>query len=370
MTFVTAEPFLPGEYIKDEMEARGWTHDDLSEVMGISRRQIINLIQGKSGITAETAHALAAAFTGQDAETWMKLQTSYELARAAKEDRDTTRRAAIYSKVPVREIRRRTWIPDVNATAELEDAVCNLLSIPDINEEPQLNVAARNSTSYEFDTAAQVAWYCRARQLAERVAAKKYDQACFEAGVEQLLKLAACPEDTRRVPAVLADMGIRFVILQHLQKTKVDGVALWLDGESPAIAMSVRFDRIDNFWFTLLHELVHVKYRDAETIDVDVAASQSSDSLPEVEKRTNREAAEYLIPNSKLESFISRNKPFYYQKKVVQFAHARGIHPGIVVGQLQNRGELTFQQLRKLLVKVRSEVVGQAMTDGWGNTLN
>ena len=83
MAFTPAEPFLPGEYIKDEMEARDWTQDDLAEVMQLSRRQVMDLIQGKPGITADTAHRLASAFDGQSPETWMNLQTSYELALAA-----------------------------------------------------------------------------------------------------------------------------------------------------------------------------------------------------------------------------------------------------------------------------------------------
>ena len=93
-TFVPSEPFPPGEYLKDELDARGWTHEDLASVVGISRRQVINLIQGKSGITPDTAHALAEAF-GQNAQTWMNLQVSYELALAAQKDRGIKRRADI-----------------------------------------------------------------------------------------------------------------------------------------------------------------------------------------------------------------------------------------------------------------------------------
>src|SRR5579863_8109858 len=99
---VPVELFPPGEYISDELEARGWTQEDLAEITGISKRQIINLISGKSGITADTAIALAGAFS-QEAGTWMGLQTAYELALARKEDRDTARRAKIYEKVPVRD---------------------------------------------------------------------------------------------------------------------------------------------------------------------------------------------------------------------------------------------------------------------------
>jgi HTH-type transcriptional regulator/antitoxin HigA len=98
--FVTAEPIHPGEHLNDMLTALKWTHEDLSAVTGISRRQIINLIQGKSGITPETAIALAAAFgEGHEAIGWMNLQAAYELSLAAQKDRDVERRAAVFRRV-------------------------------------------------------------------------------------------------------------------------------------------------------------------------------------------------------------------------------------------------------------------------------
>lgn len=366
-TFVPAEPFPPGEYLQDELDARGWTHDDLASVLSMSRRQVINLIQGKSGITPDTAHALAEAFD-QNAQTWMNLQVAYELAVAAQKERDVKRRARIFNKVPVRELRRRGWIPDVDSTDELEAAVRRLLRIDSIEKEVSVAVAARKSTSYKMDTNAQKAWYCRAREMAEHVGAAKYTKANLVSGMPDLLALSAYPEDARRVPKVLADMGIRFVVVQHLKKTHIDGVALWLNRTTPVVAVSLRYDRIDNFWFTLVHELIHIKYRDKSPVDVDVAATVGDKELPEMEQRANREAAQYLVPADKLESFVRRTGPLYYEPRIVQFAQARGRHPGIIVGQLQHRDELGCQQFRKLLAKVREEVISGAMADGWGIT--
>ena len=162
-------------------------------------------------------------------------------------------------------------------------------------------------------------------------------------------------------------MGIRFVIVQHLRGTKIDGVAFWLDDTSPTIALSARYDRIDNLWFTLMHELMHIKNEDrGSPVDVDMLSGARD--LPEMEVRANKEAADYLIPEKKLESFIARTTPYFYQSQVNQFAQARSVHPGIVVGQLQNREEIKFQQLRSLLVKVRDYVIESAVVDGWGNS--
>lgn len=363
--FVPAEAIHPGEFIKDELEARGWAWEDLAEITKISRRQIGSLIAGTSGITANTATALAQAF-GQEPTTWMNLQISYELAHAAKKDRDIARRAKIFDRVPVRDLRRRGWIPETNDASEMESAICSLLRIGSIGEEFALKVAARKSTEYGTENGAQIAWYSRARQLAESISAATYKQSRLEDWLLEGMRPLLCyPEDVRRVPKIMADIGIRLVLVETLPQAKIDGVAFRLSDGSPVVALSLRFDRIDNFWHNLIHELVHVKYGDESPIDVE---SDEPESHPEIEGRANSEAANYLIPKERLDSFIRRMNKLYYQTKVVQFAQANGVHPGIAVGQLHGRGELKYFQLRKLLAKVREYVVGQAITDGWGNT--
>ena len=143
--FVTAEPIHPGEYVDDELKARGMTHEDLAAITGISRRQLINLIKGKSGITPETAIALADTFgEGHDALGWMNLQSAYELASVAQDERNVKRRAAIFAKVPIREITRRGWIPEAKTTRDLEQSICRFLGIESIDQEPNIPVAAQS----------------------------------------------------------------------------------------------------------------------------------------------------------------------------------------------------------------------------------
>lgn len=366
---VPAEPFAPGEYIQDEMDARGWTHDDLASVLSMSRRQVINLIQGKSGITADTAISLAEAFD-QDAQTWMNLQMAFELAVAAKKERDVKRRADLFNKTPIRELKRRGWLPNVDDTDELELAVCRFLGISKITDEPNVRVAARKGTPYDTDTAAQIAWYRGAWRMAESAPAARFDPSAFEDGVREVLMLAANAEDARRVPQVLGGMGIRLVLVKAMKDTRIDGAAFWLDATTPAIALSLRLDRIDNFWFTLLHEMVHIKHNHAAPIDVDLTARKPASEVPPIEHVANTEAAQYLIPQEKLASFIARKAPLYYRASIVQFAQARKVHPGIVVGQLQWRDELKYSQLRDCLVGVRSYIQGQALTNGWGDSVD
>ena len=53
--------------------------------------------------------------------------------------------------------------------------------------------------------------------------------------------------------------GIYFFIEKHLPKTHLDGAVFLLKNNCPVIVLTLRFDRIDNFWFCLFHELAHLK---------------------------------------------------------------------------------------------------------------
>jgi HTH-type transcriptional regulator/antitoxin HigA len=114
-----------------------------------------------------------------------------------------------------------------------------------------------------------------------------------------------------------------------------------------------------------MHEIVHIKHRDQTTIDVERIEGDAEITL--IEKRANDEASEYLIPKERLDSFIQRHGRIISAAEITRAAQARGIHPGIFAGQLHGRRALEYTHHRKLLVKIRSEIVGAALTDGWGN---
>ena len=97
------------------------------------------------------------------------------------------------------------------------------------------------------------------------------------------------PEETRHIPRLMAECGVRFVIVEVLPQAKIDGACFWLDANSPVIGMSARFDRIDNFWFVLRHEIEHVLRKDgmeAEIVDAELEGQRAGtdDTLPAYER--------------------------------------------------------------------------------------
>lgn len=88
---IPAEVFPPGQFLREELETRGWTQADLAEFMGRPLRSINEIINGKKGITAETAIGLGTVF-GTSAEYWINLESAYRLHIARGRRKEVLRR--------------------------------------------------------------------------------------------------------------------------------------------------------------------------------------------------------------------------------------------------------------------------------------
>jgi HTH-type transcriptional regulator/antitoxin HigA len=87
-----AEVFPPGEFINDELQARGWTQTDLARILGRPLQTVNAIINGKKAITSQTAWELGAAF-GTSPEFWMNLETAYRMAQVREVDPGIAERA-------------------------------------------------------------------------------------------------------------------------------------------------------------------------------------------------------------------------------------------------------------------------------------
>ena len=368
-----AEVFPPGEIIKEEIEARGWTQIDLAEIIGKSARLVNEVIAGKRAVTPDTARALADAF-GTSAQFWMNLESSYQLSKLKTDASPVARRAKLFSFFPVKEMIRRGWIASSENLDVMEAQFCKFFGLESLETPPQFHsYAARRATYTETEQSPMLtAWLFRAKQIAEGVSVGKYSSKSCDAAIAQLKTLMVNPEDVRQVPRVLAEAGIRLVLVEPFAGMKVDGVCFWLDASSPVIALTLRFDRIDNFWFNLMHELRHVANKDGQNgnviIDENLGAENSeAGDKPEFERVADSEAAEAIIPAAAFNDFTLRVAPLYSEVRIAGFAARIGVHPGIVVGQLHNRKQVPHAHYRKLLVKIKEHIIGNALTDGWGH---
>jgi HTH-type transcriptional regulator/antitoxin HigA len=357
----------PGYFIKEELEARGWGQRDLAYILDVHEQAVNVIVSGRRGISPEMAKALAKAFD-VPAEFFTNLQNAYELAQARDPDPGVERRARLQASYPIREMIKRGWLEDADA-AMLEIQVARFFEVSAIDEIPHLPHAPKKSR-YDEMPATQVAWLFRVRQIARSIAVPPYSEKALRSALPRLRQLLTDPEEARHAPRILMECGLRFVLVEPLPQGKIDGVCFWLDDGSPVIGMSLRFDRIDNFWFVLRHEIEHVLRRDGretEIVDIELKGLRIADaaSLPKEERLADAAAAEFCIPQDRIADFIARKNPFFSERDVLGFARSVQVHPGIVVGQIQNRTE-RWELLRRYLAKIRQFVLPGAIVDGWG----
>ena len=361
-----AEVFPPGEFLRDELEARGWSQTELAEIIGRPVRLINELIAGKKAITPETAIQLGDSL-GTGPELWMNLESQYQLSKVRSTDGLIARRARLYERFPVREMIKRGWIEASKSIDVLEQQFLAFFGIESLEAEIPFCHAAKKTSPEDLPSALQLAWLCRARRIASELIITAYDEAQLREVLPRLSALLSAPEETRHVARLLAECGVRFVVVEPIPGAKIDGACFWL-ATQPVIALSLRLDRIDNFWFVLRHELEHVLQRHGEDrgyiIDQDLD-SAPADQIPDEEKVANAAGQAFCVSSDELSNFIARVAPFFKEERVVLFAQRLNVHPGIVVGQLQRRlGR--YDLFRKYQVKVRHIITSSALTDGWG----
>ena len=370
---IPAEVFPPGEFIREELAERGWTQEDFAEILGRPLRLVNEIIMGKRGITPETANGLGAAF-GTSPRLWMNLEAMYRLSQVRTRDSNTVeRRARLYSLAPIKEMIKRHWLEPSENIGILEQRFMEFVDADNLDIAPTFWAhAARKSTPYHTDTPAQTAWLFRARRLAEAMTANRYSPNLYSVVVEELRGLTSDSEETRHAPRLLADAGIRLLVVEPLRSSRIDGACFWLAADAPVVAISMRYDRIDYFWHTLMHELGHVKNKDGlanTNASIDTNVGERTSDKSEYEQQVDRNAAQTLIPQDQLKDFIDRVGPLYSYKSIRGFASRIGVHPGIVVGQLQHCEEIGYSNFRQLLAPVRNFIIGAALTDGWGHSV-
>ncbi len=339
---VPARLTTPGRILARELDARGWTQKELATIMGRPVQVVNEIINGTKQITPETAIAFADAF-GASAEFWLNLESNYRLnlARREQSTQDIIRKSRLYSLAPITEISKRGWITPGNSIDELEEALCRFLGVTTVEETPEYAVSFRQSGDRSPETNAQIAWLARVRQLVSAQEVGVFDRNQLCNSIPELLNLSESTAGIAMLSQRLGDLGVHFVVVPHLPKTYIDGATFFLD-DNPVIALSLRYNRIDSFWFTFAHELAHVcaGHKGLQVDNLD----QKDEDITTEERKANELAAQWLIPTDRLGGFITAARPYYTYAEIEKFAKSIHRHPAIICGRLQREGIVPYNR--------------------------
>jgi len=247
-----------------------------------------------------------------------------------------------WSRFPVREMYRRKWFGDffagsLDAAIENGEALVKQFVSP-VSREPAPALLRQHVRSVsKMNPYALLAWKCRVLNLAAaRLPTNAFRRSAADS--DWMLGLVQCSQHAdgpKRAREYLERSGISLVIEPHLQHTYLDGAALLLRGR-PVIGLALRYDRLDSFWFTLIHEVTHV-IRHLRKGGVEDIFDDLDATADDMEKEADELAANALIPDSKWETALAR----YLQTpdSVCQLAEDLQISPAIIAGRIRRESD-------------------------------
>lgn len=237
-------------------------------------------------------------------------------------------------EVPAELLVARRWVP---STADAKDWIQRLLA--PAGSPAYLKHTLTVGVSKRTNRTNLWLWLARVRELADsrtHLHGRYRPENLKEDTIAYLVRLSWMERGPQLAKEFLEEKGIALVIEPHLPNTWLDGAALIGRHGLPIIGMTLREDRLDNFWFTLVHECIHVwKHLGASgyrAISDEHIEKPDTDTIA-IEKEANSLAAEILLPRG-----VWRRSDAYLNpsaESIQQLAAKLQVHPAIVAGRLR-----------------------------------
>lgn len=334
----------PGATIKEQLFDRGMNQKEFAARMDMSEKHISKLINGEVQLTPETAVRLEMVL-GVPAKFWNNLEAIYrEKIIKAEAENSLDADLELAKRFPYNEMAKYGWIP---RTRESKEKVINLRKYFEVVELSLLEsdqitrIACRRLAITEKSDLALLAWAQEAKIKAREIKTAPINIKRLISSMPEIRKMTVLKpkEFLPKIRKCLADCGIALVFLPHLNGSFLQG-ASFVDGNKIVVGLTARGRDADKFWFSLFHELAHIALG-----HVGQPAGTSEDD----EKAADKWSGNILIPYDEFESF--RMDRDYSEMRVLQFAKALGIAPGIIVGRMQSEGMIKYSMLNNLKEK-------------------
>ena len=318
----------PVEAIKFYMAKYDLKQRDLVPMIG-SRSKVSEVLSGTRSLTMPMARALHR-HLGIPAEALLKEPTVYT---------GDTEEEIDWRRFPLSEMAKRGWIEKrPNLRDHAEELVSELMNKTGLAQATTVlyRKTDQNRANAKTDPYALKAWYWQVlAQANERDLSTDYRHDGDQANLlNQVARLSPAIDGPRQAVEFLAEKGIAVEIVRHLPRTHLDGAAMKSATGRPVIGLTLRYDRIDNFWWVLMHELAHVVRHLPKTNEtfIDDLGLASTDAR---EADADEFAYECLIPEAVWQNSVVVDNPS--PMAVIALAQEVGIHPAIVAGRIRRQ---------------------------------
>lgn len=311
--------------IKFRMEQLGLKQKDLIQYIG-SKSKVSEVLNGKRSLTLDMMRRLNKGL-GISPEI---------LLQEPRAEFPKSYFSLDWNLFPLRELAKRGYFSVKQLAEKAEENMREFISAAG---SPPLVHSCRRQSSWngkDGDWYATFAWELIVRfQACRKDLDVKYTPGSFtEENMSRLAHLSCYADGPVLAKEYLERHGIILIVERAIKGTYLDGVAMLLDDGTPVVGMTLRQDRIDYFWFTLLHELAHiVKHLDVDQPCIIDFKDSASTSLPAIEEEANMVASGVLIPENMW--LGSEAKRYGSKAGAIDLARKLEIHEAIVAGRIR-----------------------------------
>lgn len=341
----------PGAVLDQELKDRGLAQKDFASTIGMPSPVLNAIIKEKRSVTPDIAVLLEAAL-GKDASFWLDLQARRDIEDAKmkeeflRKQRDIETWGAIQNYCDIHSLEK--FIPG-GLGQTIREKTNTVLSFFGTNSVTDLRkkflddidpVFFRKSEKCSNNPISLFTWKYMAFTASEKVEkpGHSFRKDSLDAVTDGLKTILYENKDTCvRIEGLLAEYGIKFIILPNQKGTHVDGFSFW-KGSNPTITLTLRGKRLDILAFTLLHEICHVYYHLDKSNQKKTCISIDGEKSSREEQEADAFAKAQLIPSTDWQFFRAANartNPYAMGTKIREFADEHRIHPSIVLGRYQ-----------------------------------
>jgi HTH-type transcriptional regulator/antitoxin HigA len=338
----------PGEILKDELNARGMRQKELALLMGIPTSVLSNILKGYRSISPELA-VLLQEILDIDASYWLSLQNQYDIDKANIDAKIIEKKKnleiwkIISQYCAVKSLEKLNVIgskiaDNINTIYKIF-GVSSVESLVDLFSQEKEVAYFRKSEKLTCDPISIFSWkYYAFYESSKLDCPVKFKKEDLQSLVNELNQLFEANQNTIELTKeILGRYGIKFIVLPKFDKTPVDGFSFW-QGDNPTIVLTLRLNRIDNYAFSLMHEIWHV-YAHLINNKEDRFIAIEGAKLDKCEDEANKFAKNALINKEIWANFLnqySRISPHAMQEKIKSFARLHHINEAIVLGFYQH----------------------------------
>lgn len=234
----------------------------------------------------------------------------------------------------------------------VKDDISKLKFFREVHSNRKLEVLYRKKDN--ANNALSVFWLSRVKELATFYASFNNVTKFNGLHKTELREIATLSHDINNLTILedfFSERGVIFVTEQSMAGLKLDGAVFMLSSGQAVVALSLRYKRLDYFWFTLMHELAHLCLH-LDKLSSPIIEDLDSEAKSLIELEADKLALDSFVPRN-----IWRNCPPKYnfsEESVIDFANNMGIHPTIIAGRLRkelNRYDLLSKMINNINVK-------------------